>query len=196
MLTQCKGVLVSRLEGSSDRAANESAGDLSESYCAGPGGVVNNGEDLNTDEVSEMITLLGKMIAMERTVWNRRLSTHLMSLCQVGNINSGARRTTPVVVASYNSVGAVSPRVCLGGHCKPRTDKSNYKSARTTGVCWCNVCSNDQGKARALHLCKQCKGIDAAHVAAAAAADRPAAPGRTRAAYKSVEWRNQFVPAL
>lgn len=146
-----------------------------------------NGEDLSVCELSEMVTLLEKMISMERIEWDRRLSTHLMSMCELGNLNSGARRTTPVV-ASYNSTGAVSVRVCLGGHCKPRSDKSIYNCARTKGVCWCNVCSNNQGKARALHLCKTCKSIPAAHVAAAAVADRPAPPGRPKAEYKPIKW--------
>lgn len=189
LLTQCKGVLVKRGECSSGGAASESGGNGTESFCVGPGGVATNGEDLTVEEVSEMETLLTKMIAMERVAWDRKLATHLMSLCQVGNINSGGRRLTPVV-ASYNSKGAASVRICLGGHCKPRSDKSNYKSARTTGVCWCNVCSNNQGKARALHLCKKCKDVDAAHVKAAAVVDKPAAAGRAKAAYKPVEWRN------
>ena len=187
LLTQCKGVLVKRGVSDSDGAGSESC---CESFCAGPGGEVSNGEDLSVEELTEMCTLLEKMLAMERIVWDRRLSTHLMSLCQLGNLNSGARRTTPVV-ASYDSKGARSVRVCLGGTCsKPTSDNPKYKSARTTGVCWCNVCSNNQGKARALHLCKKCKNIDFAHVAAAACVDGPAAQGQTKAPYRPVVWRN------
>ena len=88
------------------------------------------GEDLSVEELTEMCTLLEKMLAMERTVWDRRLSTHLMSLCQLCNLKSGARRTTPVV-ASYDIKGARSVRVCLGGtYSKPTSDNPNYKSAR------------------------------------------------------------------
>ena len=71
------------------------------------------GEDLSVEELTEMCTLLEKMLAMERIVWDRRLSTHLMSLCQLGNLKSGASRTTPVV-ASCDSKGARSAPVCLG----------------------------------------------------------------------------------
>ena len=109
LLTQCKEVLVKRGVSNSGGAAIESG---CESFCAGPGGAVTNGEDLSVEELTDMCTLLKKMLAMERTVWDRRLSTHLMSLCQLGNPKSGARRTTPVV-ASYDSKGARSVRVCV-----------------------------------------------------------------------------------
>ena len=135
------------------------------------------------EEFTEMCTLLEKMLAMERTVWDRRLSTHLMSSCQLGNLESGARRTTPVV-ASYDSKGARSVRVRLGTCSKPTSDNPKYKSARTTGVCWRNVCSNNQGNARAFHLCQKCKNIDSAHVAATACVDGPAAHGQTKAPYR------------
>ena len=98
LLTHCKGVLVKRGVSNSGGAASASG---CESFCAGPGGAVTHGEDLSVEELAEMCTLLEKMLAMERIVWNRRLSTHLMSLCQLGNLKSGARRTTPVV-ASYD----------------------------------------------------------------------------------------------
>ena len=111
LLTQFKGVLVKRGVSNSGGAASESG---CESFCAGPGGAVTNGEDLSVEEFTEMCTLLEKMLAMERTVWDRRLSIHLMSSCQLVNLKSDARRTTPVV-ASYDSKGARSVRVCLGG---------------------------------------------------------------------------------
>lgn len=180
---QCKGVLAERASDSGGAASGSGAA------CEIPGGVVANGDDLSVEELTEMSTLLKKMIRMKRTVWVRRMSTHLMSLCQLGTLNSGARRTKPVV-ASYNSTGAASARVCVGGHCKDGAGKGKYNSARTTGVCWCCVCSNNQGKARALHLCKTCKDIDAAHVTAAAHADRPAPQGRPKAEYKPIVWRS------
>ena len=87
MLTHCKGVLVKRGVSNSGGAASESD---CESFCAGPGGAVTNSEDLSVEELTEMCTLLEKMLAMERTVWDRRLSTHRMSLCQLGHLKSGA----------------------------------------------------------------------------------------------------------
>ena len=190
LLTQCKGELVNRGSSSSvgAGAGGETVEEARVSFCAGPGGAT-NGEDLSVAELAEFQTLLQKMVDMERIEWDRRLSTHLMSLCQVGNINSGARRTTPVV-PSYNGRGAKRARVCIGGHCKPRAEDAKYKSTRTLGVCWCNVCSDNQGKARALHLCKTCKDIDAAHLTAAATVDTPAASGKTKAAYRPVEWQS------
>lgn len=191
MLTQCKGVLVKRGVSSSGGAASELG---CESVGADPGGMVTSGEglseDLSVEELTEMCTLLEKMLAMERAMWDSRLSTHLISLCQLGNLKSGARRTTPIV-ASYDAKGAKNVRVCLGGKCsKSASSNSRYKSARTTGVCWCNVSSNNQGKARALHLCKECKNIDSAHIVAAACVDKPAAQGQTKAPYRAVEWRS------
>ncbi|CAB1100045.1 unnamed protein product [Ectocarpus sp. CCAP 1310/34] len=109
-----------------------------------------------------------------------------MALCNVGTLNSGAGRTTPVV-QSYDSKGAKSPRVCSGGVCSKPTGNGRYSATRTSGVCWCNVCSDSKGKARALHLCKKCNNTPTAHIAAAAAADK-------EKNFKPVGWK--VVPLL
>ena len=70
LLTQCKGVLVKRGVSNSGGAASESG---CESFRAGPGGAVTNGEDLSVEELTDMCTLLKKMLAMERTVWDLSL---------------------------------------------------------------------------------------------------------------------------
>lgn len=129
-----------------------------------------HGCDLSVAELEEFQLLVKKSLKMERVQWDRRLANHLMSLCAVGNVDKGARRTSPVV-EPYLASGAKSVKVCNGGTCTTSSgSKSRYKAARTRGVCWCNVCSDLQGKARALHLCTSCQKTPEAHVAAAAAA--------------------------
>ncbi|CAB1105115.1 unnamed protein product [Ectocarpus sp. CCAP 1310/34] len=134
---------------------------------------------LSKEELEEFGVLLKKCLAMERVTWDQRLSTHLMAKCNVGTLNSGGRRAGPVV-PPYDSKGAKCARVCKGGSCGNKTG-GRYRSKRTTGVCWCNVCSGSKGKARALHLCHTCKKIPSAHGAAAEAADK-------KRKYKPIDW--------
>lgn len=172
LLTQCTAALEATVEGA---GAGEGAGE---------GGGAPAEDPLSKEELEEFSALLKKCHSMEQVTWDRRLATHLMAMCDVGTLNSGARQTIPVV-QSYDSKGAKSPRVCSGGVCaKPATSKSTsgrYKSTRTHGVCWCNVCSGSKGKARALYLCLRCNKTPTAHVAAAAAADK-------KKKFKPVEW--------
>ncbi|CAN0248363.1 unnamed protein product [Pylaiella littoralis] len=157
---QCKVILVSRTEGG-DAA---SAGATAES------------DDLTVGELEEFVGHVKYMIKMERAHWDRRLARILMAQCNLGHEDHGARRTRKVV-PQYSSTGATTAKVCRGGVCrKPAGSTSLYRSARTHGVCWCGICSDGKGTARAVHLCKKCKESPAAHVAAAADANRNYTP--------------------
>lgn len=149
---------------------------------AGGGAGGEGGEecDLTMEELVDFGDLLAKSLKMDRVVWDQRLSRHLMALCNVGHVNKGARRDPPVV-ESYDGAGAKKARVCASGVCPPKSNTRNkYSGARTLGVCWCNVCTGNKGKDRALHLCKKCRNSPPAHFAAAAAADKKK--------YKPVVW--------
>ena len=144
----------------------------------GERGAVVNDCVFTAPELKEFEALLKKALKIEGVQWDQRLANHLMSLCAVGHIDKGARRTAEVV-HSYLVNGARSPKVCHGGTCAKKTSgTSRYTGSRTRGVCWCNVCTKFEGKAKALHLCSRCQKVYTAHVEAArvAAAKKKYAP--------------------
>ena len=51
-------------------------------------------------------------------------------------------------------------------------------------MCWCNLCTRMQGKARALTLCKTCNECEAAHVTAANVAD----DHQARHIFRGIDW--------
>ena len=146
-------------------AASESA--TEDGAQEGERGAVVNGCDCTAPELKKFEALLKKALKMERVQWDQRLANHFMSLCAVGHIDKGARRTAEVV-HPYLVNGARSLKVCHGGTCAKETaDTSRYTGSRTRGVCWRCVCTKFEGKAKALHLCSRCQKVDTAHVEAA-----------------------------
>ena len=133
-----------------------------------------------TLEIAEYLTLLQKIRAIERVQWDQRLADELMSRCQVGHAEQGGRRIQrPVIVATYHNKTAESARVCWGDRCRTRK-KARYDGdnrTKTSGLCWCDICSFGKRKRGAVYLCKTCnegkdsngRRTNAGHKAAAAA---------------------------
>lgn len=134
---------------------------------------------LSLEELAEYRTLLEKVSAMERVMWDQRLANELMSRCQVGHAEQGGRRVQhPVMVATYHNNAAQSARVCWGDRCRARKNRrfDGGDRSKTRGLCWCDICSFGKGKEGAVYLCKTCnegkdsrgRRTDAGHRAAAA----------------------------
>lgn len=170
------GVLVTQCTAALEAATQD--GGMGDAGEAEEGGVAADSCDLTVTELREFQTLLKKAMKMERVDWDRRLANHLMSLCNAGHTENGARRATKPS-ESYVVNGACSSRVCHGGGCKTPPG-SPYAGTRTRGACWCDICTNRLGKDRALILCTKCHKVPEAHVAAG-----EWAAGRK---YKPISW--------
>lgn len=185
--------------GAGGRASEE------EAASGGRGGVEGDGGSapLSAEELTAFDGFLARLRAMERVQWDQRLSEALMARCSVGLAGrAGGRRTrrrpaTPA--ATWNGNAAIGPRLCRGSSCRPRVKKgkgapADRTTTRTSGVCWCDVCTGGEGPARALHLCKICKQDPEAHAYAAATIGSPTARGNKRAEY-TVTWRRNMYPS-
>ncbi|CAN0150909.1 unnamed protein product [Scytosiphon promiscuus] len=135
------------------------------------------GCELSLPELEEFQVLLRKALKLERVQWDRRLANHLMSLCQEGHVQMGARRKARVDITRRT---AQKVRGCAKG---VRAPPIRYSGCRTRAVYWCNVCTNFGGKARAAPLCRPCQPLASAHAEAAKAVAKKTTP------FKPIVWR-------
>lgn len=166
--------------------SGESAGGGVQSGEAAEGG----GEDapLSKAELTEFASLIGKLRKMERATWDRKLSIHLMSMCNIGHPDQGGRRTTQQSTREkYDSSAAKNGRLCWGSEgCKAKGD-GTFVRVKTEGVCWCHTCTKGQGVAKAVYLCRACSLKPEAHVFAGARLSTRTVSGKRRK-LMGVDW--------
>ena len=137
---------------------------------------------LSVDELKEFSSLLKQLSRYERVAWDQGLADHLMSKCNVGNSQMGRRRTARgPVTRTYDSKALAQARLCIGGFCnkaakkcKPTAQRTRKQIAentketrtRTSGLCWCGVCTDDVGVEAAVPLCHFCSSVPEAHIQA------------------------------